>query len=522
MTIEATPLAIRTGSPWNSPTPLTRRRPRDGDGEQPPSIRARRNGWPEHNHSVADHCARRPPGVWRGVKHCRPRSRPGIQHFRPHPRQVRAAGAIMDDVSDDPHHTHLSAEDELAYMLENQRKWPDHPVICTFAARLPFPLRLADGRFHRYFLNTHYEDPDLAEKLFPGPPWVQIRVRNEPYPEHSIYPPTTANAIKSLYQASIEQPHFHPDGYYEQWVSLETPSLRVAGESSTDQAYHFHRCLRALDIFLRCHNLIFRDPHVYPVTAFDLHPVVFIGSYELSGEWSLETDMYVHPQAAPDYTEVQFSADEQGNKIYNALVSLMFDAPFVRTARFSLRAKRAESILGDAIETILSLQTAMESRLYTVWRLLLVDCGYSSVEVEDRILRGAPYRPLIVSVLPRLLGGRWDTTAAGTPVGEYWEKLYLLRNRIVHGAYEPHLGQAEVARQVYDDLLRFVRERIWEKRLTYPRTALATLATDAVSNRVWSAPDFDEVAEALRAEPRPYYLPWDLGERQKPKKIKAH
>lgn len=416
----------------------------------------------------------------------------------------------------------LSAEEEFARVLENQRKWPDHPVICTFAARLPFPLRLADERFHRLLLNAQYEDPDLAEKLFPGPPWVQIRVKNQPYPEHSIYPPTTAAAIKSLYQASIEQPQFHPEGYYEQWVSLETPSLRVAGEGSTDHAYHFHRCLRALDIFLRCHDLIFRDPHVYPVTAFDLHPVVFIGSYELSGEWSLETEMYVHPQAAQNYTEVEFSADEQGDKIYNALAGLVFDAPFVRTARFSLRAKRAESIRGDAIETILSLQTAMESRLYAVWRLLLVDCGCSSVELEARIAPDAPYRPLIVSVLPRLLGGRWDTTAAGTPVGEYWEKLYLLRNRIVHGAYEPHLGEAEVARHVYDDLLRFVRERIWEKRITYPRTALATLATDAVSTRVWSAPDFDGIAQALRAEPRPYYLPWDVAGRPQPRTINAY
>ena len=414
------------------------------------------------------------------------------------------------------------AEDEPARGLENQPEWPDHPVICTFAARLPFPLRLADERFHQYFLNARYEDQALAAELFPGAPWVRIRVKNQPYAEHSIYPPTTAGAIDSLYQTSIEQPHFHPEGYYEQWVSLETPSLRVTGESAADQACHFHRCLRSLDLFLQCHNATFRDPHVYPVTAFDLHPIIFVGSYELGGEWNLETEMYLHPQAAQNYTEVEFSAEEQGETIRNALANQMFVAPFLRTARFSLRAKRAESIRGDAIETILSLQTAMESRLYTAWRLLLVDCGYSSVELQKRIVPDSPYRPLIVSVLPRLLGGRWDTTAADTPVGEYWEKLYLVRNRIVHGAYEPDLREAEIAGRVYDDLLRFVREHIWEKRLTYPRTALATLVTDAVSNRVWSAPDFDEVAAAVKAESRPYYLPWDVAGRERPKKINAY
>ena len=75
---------------------------------------------------------------------------------------------------------------------------------------------------------------------------------------------------------------------------------------------------------------------------------------------------------------------------------------------------------------------------------------------------------------------------------------------------------------MYDGLLHFLRERIWEKRLTYPRTSLATLVTDAVSNREWSAPDFDEIATALRIESRPYYLPWDLAGREMPKKINAH
>src|SRR5216683_5172570 len=374
----------------------------------------------------------------------------------------------------------VAGDDELARDLENQLQWPDHPVICTFAARLPFPLRLADERFHRLFLKSSYQDSDLAARLFPGPPWVCIRVKNETNAGYSIYPPTTAAAIESLYETTIEQPHFHPDGYYEQWVSMETPSLRVVGESDIDQAYHFNRCVRALDLFLQCHNLTFRDPHVYPVTAFDLHPIVFVGSYELGGQWTLQTEMYVHPQAGQSYAEVELSADEQGERIRDGLAHLTFGSPFVRTSRFSLRAKRAESIRGDAIEAIVSLQTAMESRLYTVWRLLLVDCGYSSDELRTRMPFDAPYRSLIVSVLPRLLGGRWDTGAAGTPVGEYWEKLYLLRNRIVHGGFEPHLGAADGARHAYDDLLRFLRERIWEKRLSYPRTAVATLVTDAV------------------------------------------
>ena len=49
-----------------------------------------------------------------------------------------------------------------------------------------------------------------------------------------------------------------------------------------------------------------------------------------------------------------------------------------------------------------------------------------SVELE----RDIPFKSLLTSILPRKLGGQWDTTQTETAVaGRYWKDLYLVRNK---------------------------------------------------------------------------------------------
>ena len=44
---------------------------------------------------------------------------------------------------------------------------------------------------------------------------------------------------------------------------------------------------------------------------------------------------------------------------------------------------------------------------------------------------------LFKTLLKDKLGGRWDPLASSTAVGQYWEKLYQVRNDIVHRAPHP-------------------------------------------------------------------------------------
>jgi hypothetical protein len=86
-----------------------------------------------------------------------------------------------------------------------------------------------------------------------------------------------------------------------------------------------------------------------------------------------------------------------------------------------------------------------------------------------------PFTTLLNRELAVRLGGSLDLTSRRAPVGRYWADLYKLRNRIVHGGYQPHDGDAEQAERAYRDLDGFIDERLKTKPKRYPQTLKAKM-----------------------------------------------
>src|SRR5205807_6728205 len=130
---------------------------------------------------------------------------------------------------------------------------------------------LIDGGVHLYHLTAGFEDVESAA-LFPSGPYVRLRVNNAQLGGLQFEPATTVSALRSFYGKEVEgaAAGLIPGEAYEQWVSLETPSPRLAGEDPDDAAYPFHRCLRILDLFLRAHNLAFKSAQVYPLSTEEI------------------------------------------------------------------------------------------------------------------------------------------------------------------------------------------------------------------------------------------------------------
>jgi hypothetical protein len=146
--------------------------------------------------------------------------------------------------------------------------------------------------------------------------------------------------------------------------------------------------------------------------------------------------------------------------------------------------------------------------------MLLVDQGKASHEIDQAMQAEKLYKSLIVTTLPQLLGGRWDVKAPGTPVGDYWTKLYLLRNRVVHGGYEPSSEDARQAHEVHGGLREYVKERLWERRRRFPRTLISLVARDEFVRRGWRDPWLDERVAEMSTEPAPHWLPADQAGRR--------
>jgi len=274
-----------------------------------------------------------------------------------------------------------------------------------------------------------------------------------------------------------------------------------------------------LGIFLRSHILVFHDPQVYPVATQELGPVVLVGEYEADGsEWKFKFPLLMHPERLPAFGAQRTRFGSEAAALQWGQAQILAGNPFVQSMLLAVRAYRSGRSRGDYRDEVLSLQTAMESRLYATWQMLLVDQGLTRDQLAQKLSSDRPFRSVLLSILPKLLGlgGSWDSTDLKAPLGAYWQSVYLLRNRIVHAAYEPSSTEADKARSSYDGLRHFIRERLWARRREYPRSVVAVIGTDGMRARNWNDPSFEKRLRQLAAEPTPYFWPWDAAGRAKP------
>ena len=342
--------------------------------------------------------------------------------------------------------------------------------LYTFTCRIPFVLGVADGIEHEIVLSLPYANAN-AVQVFGRQPYVRVRIFNAPVADQKSWPANMPIAIKHFYGGDIGPADAGGALLYEQWVSLETPATFLAGESQADPAYAFHRSLSVLNLFLQAFSLARNDDQVRPISARELRPIVVIGSQSLTGKWEHLGPMLMHPDAkSRSLSSRPITQHLEG--LNRAIDSILQHDAFVRTRQWRSRAERRR-YEGDAADSIVSFQIAAESLAYELWGLLLVDEGFRTAEVDAARDAEVPYKSLLTHELAQRLGGPWDLTTNRTAVGRYWSGLYLIRNRIIHGGYLPHDGDAEQAEHTFADFDSFLRDRLRANAKKYPRANAA-------------------------------------------------
>lgn len=82
---------------------------------------------------------------------------------------------------------------------------------------------------------------------------------------------------------------------------------------------------------------------------------------------------------------------------------------------------------------------------------------------------------------PRL-GGSWGIDAPG-PIARWFRDISGVRNRVVHGGYEPSLEEARAAREAVQELETYLADRVANKASSLPRTALVLPGADGLRRR---------------------------------------
>jgi hypothetical protein len=287
-----------------------------------------------------------------------------------------------------------------------QKKLLDEHVV-TFTLQLPFPLGISEDTVFTVQPFGAWADNSTAAK-FGEEPWVIMRFCNVNISDYSHYPQLAHTVMEKHYGYTMSEDDVvfgSISNAYEQWVSLETPNIRLDTESRNDHAFAFHCCLEALSNFLRAHYFVYRDNRVRSITTHDIGTVVFMGEFKSRGkgrlEWVYAGPLIMHPEFFALFPENRNVGDD-AEKL-SAAYNLLDQHPFYNSREWLRRADYAKQYTGDSVDVIVSLQTSMESMLYATWRMMLIDLGKSSVQIANIITADSPYRPLLVRIFPQLL-----------------------------------------------------------------------------------------------------------------------
>jgi hypothetical protein len=395
----------------------------------------------------------------------------------------------------------------------------DGPCVYTFTAHLPFPLGIPDDLAHTLWGDASYADPDDTAR-FGSKLAVTIRVFTLEVRGLPLWPSGTHQALKRFYGYDLEA---DPESRYgedtltahDQWITLETPCAPSAEELERDDpAFAFHRCLGVFNLFLRGVQAATHDVRIRPITSHDLRPVVIVGALLPDRRWKLLTEILMHPEARPDPLPPEGGpiTQEQLNAGLNAVIT---QKPYLTTVLWRSRAQRALNQTGDPADAIISFQIAAESFLFDTYRMLLIDERLSSFELQAELESERPFRSLLTRTMPSKLGGQWDVSSPNTAVGGYWEKLYRVRNSVVHAGLDPHGGHAQAAQQGYRQLRDHVEERLLSKSTNYPRTVLARFGIDGLEKRGQLTRRTRRFLEMVEGEPGPWYWPYDVAGRDR-------
>ena len=90
----------------------------------------------------------------------------------------------------------------------------------------------------------------------------------------------------------------------------------------------------------------------------------------------------------------------------------------------------------------------------------------SQNEIEEKIENTA-FITMVKTEIPKRLGGSWDFTRNNTPIYNWYEYTYMLRNKIVHGSRRIEYKGADDSIKYANEFLSWINSLIKQKKKQY-------------------------------------------------------
>lgn len=129
------------------------------------------------------------------------------------------------------------------------------------------------------------------------------------------------------------------------------------------------------------------------------------------------------------------------------------------------RRKFREGFYNDAV---ISIQTNIEILIRIIYREVLICSGVSESDIENK-LEDESFMSIVKKQLSKYIGGIWDINREETPIYNWYNNTYKLRNRIVHGGYFPTFKETDIAISAAMEFREYIFKRVRINKKVYSK-----------------------------------------------------
>ncbi len=219
-------------------------------------------------------------------------------------------------------------------------------------------------------------------------------------------------------------------------------------------------CLNWMIIAYKLHK---KDVHVHEVSR-EMFEFASISRVITIDSWEYNAGIFL-TNTNIKYRKEKLSEEDQYEVIRYTSVIYKENNPFIVSEDLLLTA-RHNFRYGFYKEAVLFSQSFIETFLHALFHQLLETEGKTEEEITKK-LEDVSFIGMVKKEFHGRIGGVWNTDNLLTPIGEWYENTYQLRNRVAHAGFSPVFEEAEKSINSAMKFRLFVINQLLTKKKLY-------------------------------------------------------
>lgn len=227
----------------------------------------------------------------------------------------------------------------------------------------------------------------------------------------------------------------------------------------------FDYSLEELNKQIIAYSICTKDDRCFRVSKEMLFPIILMNLVNLEVKKNDMSIFTLHMDVPYNKESLKYENIYDCLRIYNVYNEK--SNPLIHSESYVLKARR-KFREGFYDEAVISIQTNIEILIRIIYREVLICSGISEIDIEKR-LEDESFMSIVKKQLAKYIGGTWDVTRQETPICNWYNDTYKMRNKIVHGGYFPTFKETDIAISAAMEFREYIFKRVREKKKIYSK-----------------------------------------------------